>query len=82
MTACSNKWWIKEVPGPERIVKQYPPDAYLLDCPAPAYVPGQPWMYLPTYIRELHDTRDCDRCDKQRLRAWRDGKPEPECKGR
>lgn len=83
LTACSrDKWWLREVPGPERIVKQFPPDAYLQDCPGPAYIPGQPWASLPPYIAALHVTRDCDLCDKARLRAWRDGKPEPKCKAR
>ena len=82
LTGCSGKGWLRPAPEPAKIVKQYPPDAYLQDCPAPVYQPGLAWSALAQYAAALQTTRDCDRCDKVRLRAWRDGKPEPKCENR
>lgn len=57
----------------------YPPEAWIQDCPAPTYLTGQPWIYLPEYTRALQDTAECDKCDKAKLRAWRMGEKIPEC---
>lgn len=61
------------------IVKQYPPAAWLQDCPVPKYVPGQPWEYIPSFARAQQDTIACDQCDKARLRAWVANEKIPEC---
>lgn len=75
LTACLPKTIVKT-----EIVKQYPPAAWLQDCPVPPYIPGQPWEYLATYTASQQNTIACDRCDKARLRAWAaDEEPPKDC---
>lgn len=73
LTACSGSNALR----PPEIHKQYPPAAWTQDCPAPVYVPGQGWIFVAEYADALEETARCDRCDKQRLRAWRQGYADP-----
>ena len=74
MTACSPKAIVKT-----EIVKQYPPAAWVQDCPVPAYMAGQDWAYLGEYAKSLQSALAECNCDKAKLRAWNADAPAPVC---
>lgn len=80
---------MKPTPPPARIVNNYPPAALTQDCPLPVYEKGKSWEALAEYAAAVLTVAiECDRCDKQRLRAWvaakrdptREAPPTPACR--
>lgn len=72
---CSPKAIVK----PE-VVKQYPPAAWIQDCPVPTYISGQDWAYIGEYAKSLQLALEQCNCDKVKLRAWASEKDAPVCK--
>lgn len=75
LTACSTPRSVVKT----EIVKQYPPAAWVQNCPMPAYIAGQDWAYVAEYAKALQLALDQCNCDKAKLRAWSADAAPPAC---